>query len=77
MSATFWPQQVARLLKKSLGFEHELVDMKQSQIEEYLKARLNDVPLESFIGNLPARNVDDVQGASLEEQILEEEQEDL
>jgi hypothetical protein len=51
--------------------------MKQSQIEEYLKARLNDVPLESFIGNLPARNVDDVQGASLEEQILEEEQEDL
>lgn len=77
MSATFWPQQVARLLKKSLGFEHELVDMKQSQIEEYLKTRLNDVPLESFIGNLPARNVDDVQGASLEEQVLEEEQEDL
>ncbi len=53
MSATYWPQQVARLLRDTLGFEHELVHMKQSEIEGYLKEKLKLVPLESFIKNTP------------------------
>jgi hypothetical protein len=53
MSATYWPQQVARLLKDTLGFEHELIHMKQGEIEGYLREKLKLVPLESFIKNTP------------------------
>lgn len=50
MSAGYWPQQVARELKRALGFDHELINMKQSLIEPFLKRKLEKVPLESFIG---------------------------
>ncbi|MBZ0318444.1 MAG: CfrBI family restriction endonuclease [Anaerolineae bacterium] len=49
MSAGYWPQRVARTLHQILGFEHPLVIMEQADIGDYLKARLQDVPLESFI----------------------------
>ncbi len=50
MSAGYWPQQVARELNRVLGFEHKLVNMKQTQIEKFLERELSRVPLESFIG---------------------------
>ena len=54
MSATFWPQAVANLLKESLqGYEHELADMEPIMIEDYLRNKLKAVPIESFIKNLP------------------------
>lgn len=49
MSAGYWPQQVVHELNKSLGFKHELLDMASSNIENYLKKKLNSVPLEKFI----------------------------
>ncbi len=60
MSATYWPQQVARILKSALGFEHELVDMDQAKIEDYLREKLSTVPLESFIRNLPVNGLPEV-----------------
>lgn len=53
MSAAYWPQQVARLLKDTLGFEHKLVNMRHNEIEGYLKEKVQLVPLESFIRNMP------------------------
>lgn len=50
MSAGYWPQQVARELNRVLGFEHKLVNMKQTRIEKFLEHELSRVPLESFIG---------------------------
>jgi hypothetical protein len=50
MSASYWPQQVARELHRVLGFKHKLVNMKQTQIESYLRERLQQAPLEVFIG---------------------------
>ena len=35
MSASYWPQQVARVLHEALGFEHELVD--KAPLEEFIK----------------------------------------
>jgi len=49
MSAGYWPQQVARELNRVLGFEHELVDMERNNIEEFLKRKLSQVPLEDFL----------------------------
>lgn len=50
MSASYWPQQVARVLNQALGFEHALVDMPQGTIGDYLRDRLAQVPFEDFIG---------------------------
>jgi len=49
MSAGYWPQQVARELNRVVGFEHELVDMAQAQIGEFLERKMEQVPLEEFI----------------------------
>jgi hypothetical protein len=49
MSAGYWPQQVAQELHRVLGFEHQLVNMEQAHIEEFLRHELGQVPLEDFI----------------------------
>jgi hypothetical protein len=54
MSATFWPQVVAGLLREKLeGYNHELADMEQTKIEDYLRDKLKIVPIEGFIRSLP------------------------
>jgi len=50
MSAGYWPQQVARELSRVLGFKHELVNMKPTYIERFIKRKLRQAPLEEFIG---------------------------
>lgn len=57
MSATYWPQQVAGLLKNTLDYDHELVSMEQSNIEDYLKEKLKSIPLESFLNTLPTNDL--------------------
>lgn len=68
MSAAYWPQQVALLLKDALGFEHELVDMNQNKIEDYLKDKLTSAPLESFVGAIPVNNPLEIEQSSLSEE---------
>ncbi len=58
MSAALWPQVVARLLEEKLeGYRHELANMDQKMIEEYLRDKLRTVPVESFIRNLPVADL--------------------
>jgi hypothetical protein len=57
MSASYWPREVARLLKARLQFEHELASMKDGEVEDYLKERLRTVPIESFINTLPIEEI--------------------
>jgi hypothetical protein len=51
MSAGYWPQKVARTLNRILGFEHVLIEMEQDDIEDYLKQKLQEVSLASFLPN--------------------------
>ena len=53
MSGAYWPQEVAMILERRLGYKHPLVDMDQQAIEGYLKEALRNVPLESFIRYVP------------------------
>ena len=72
MSAAFWPQVVARLLEEKLeGYQHELANMEQKLIEEYLRAKLKTVPLDSFIRNLPVADL--IEQPELPLGLLEEE----
>jgi len=57
MSNAYWPKDIAVLLHRTLGFEHELLYMEQGEIETFLKAKLNDVPLEDFVKNLPLKDL--------------------
>lgn len=50
MSASYWPRQVAQVLHTLLGFKHRLVKMTDAQIESFLRAQIQKVPLEDFIG---------------------------
>jgi hypothetical protein len=50
MSAAYWPQEVARVLKRVLGFDHELVNMDHTRIGAYLGRKMRQVPLQDFIG---------------------------
>lgn len=50
MSASYWPKQVARVLHKSLGFNHPILAMDDGQIDVFLKEQMPSVPLHDFIG---------------------------
>ena len=57
MSASYWPQDVARRLNHLFGFEHELLSMHPSEIEDFLKTKLDEVPLMQFVRSLPVKDV--------------------
>lgn len=75
MSATYWPQEVARLLHSTFGFEHELIDMDQAKIGDYLKEKLGSVPLDNFIKTLPI-TVSEVEDTDFEEGEVANEEDD-
>lgn len=50
MSGGFLPQLVARELNRVLGYKHKLIDMNDEQIEDFLRQKLRQIPLEQFIG---------------------------
>lgn len=50
MSAGYWIKQVAQVLNDTLGFKHDLLHMKDNEIEKYLRKAIRKVPLEQFIG---------------------------
>ncbi|HMY72508.1 MAG TPA: hypothetical protein PLQ88_11800, partial [Blastocatellia bacterium] len=50
MSAGYWPQLVAQELHRVLGFKHELLKLKPAEVEPFLKRKLQQTPLENFIG---------------------------
>ena len=50
MSAGYWPRQVAQVLNRTLGFNHDLVRMNDSETEKYLRKAMKKIPLEEFIG---------------------------
>ena len=60
MSASYWPQEVAQELQKTLQFEHPLVNMPTKDIQNYLKQQLQHVPVEEFIQMVKDTNLEDV-----------------
>jgi hypothetical protein len=51
MSAGFWPQRVAKTLNRVLGYQSPLLQMDQSEVGDYLRAQMQQVPLETFIAS--------------------------
>jgi hypothetical protein len=49
MSMTYWPQDVAQILNRRMGFQHPLVDMHRSEVGSYLKETIESVPLADYL----------------------------
>ena len=60
MSAAYWPQQVAELLGNTFGFEHALIGMPETRIEEYLQEKLKTVSLENFVRNFRVNGLSEI-----------------
>jgi len=58
MSGGYWPQQVARTLNTVLGLKHPLVNMAESEIPDFLRTKLNEVPLGEFLNLADSSNVE-------------------
>jgi hypothetical protein len=49
MSLAYWPKQVAQVLKKRTGLRHELAELPNAKIGEYLAQHMRNVPLDAFV----------------------------
>lgn len=50
MNASYWPQEVAQLLHKTLGYKGPLVSMPQNEVGAYIEREMSRVPLNRLIG---------------------------
>jgi hypothetical protein len=50
MSMSYWPRQVARELKKVVGYSHKILTLSDEAFEDYIKREIQKVPLEKLIG---------------------------
>lgn len=71
MSASYWPQEVARELHNTVNFEHPLLHMPDNEIENYLREKLELAPIEQFIKLVKVKDLEqlDVQGTEPAEQV--------
>ena len=52
MSMSLWPKQVAAELHKKIGLSHELVNMADRDVPNYLHTKMSQLPLEDFISKV-------------------------
>lgn len=61
MSMQYWPRDLAQRLEARLGYKHELCDMSDGKIGDYLKAKLSTVPIEEFLVGMSVKVADDIE----------------
>ncbi|MFN3761721.1 MAG: CfrBI family restriction endonuclease [Anaerolineae bacterium] len=49
MSMSYWIRLLAQELKRQTGYHHELVSLPDERMEEYLRGRLAEVPIEQLV----------------------------
>lgn len=70
MSLAYWPKQVARVLARTVGLKHPLVDMPDAKIGQYLSEQIAAVPFELF---LPAGRINNAEEEEADENNTENE----
>ena len=58
MSMQYWPRDLAQRLERRLGYQHELGSMADDRINQYLRDKLANIPIEEFLIGI-SNNVDD------------------
>jgi hypothetical protein len=49
MSMGYWVRLLAQELERQTGYKHELAYIPDEDMEDYLKAKLAEVPIEQFV----------------------------
>lgn len=49
MSMSYWIRLLAQELQRQTGYRHELATLPDEQVEEYLRSRLAEVPIEQLV----------------------------
>lgn len=49
MSGSFWPLQVAKILKHTCGYDNKILHTSLNDMNEYLKQKIKDVPFEQIL----------------------------
>ena len=49
MSMSFWPVELVRILNQETEFEHDLLTMREDQIESYLRQQMQNISLQDFV----------------------------
>lgn len=52
MSASYWPYRLAQVLQEKLGFNHEILNVAEDELAQFLKAKIQQVPIENLIGQI-------------------------
>lgn len=60
MSASYWPLQLAAVLKRETGFEAEILRIPQDRVADYLRTKLRQVPFEEILRMSTAVTGDDL-----------------
>lgn len=67
MSMQYWPRQLAKLLRKRLGFRHVLADMPDGQVHTYLKDQLDQIAIQEFLTGVTVAQLAVPEAADAEE----------
>lgn len=57
MSMQYWPRNLAKRLGERLNIKHALQTMPDNKIRDYLNAKLVNMPVQDFLGNVPFSDV--------------------
>jgi hypothetical protein len=52
MSMQYWPRELAQKLGERLGFRHELQEMPDDQIKDYLAGKLKGIDVQDFLSGV-------------------------
>jgi hypothetical protein len=70
MSMRYWPRDIAMRLNERIGFEHELLALPDTQIEEYLRSSLANIPIQDFLTGVSVAELqDDAELPEVEQEI--------
>ncbi len=70
MSMQYWPRDLARRLNERLSIRHELQNMPDSEISDYLKKKLAAIPILDFLaGVTPYDPEQETESSEAEEEI--------
>lgn len=70
MSMQYWPRHLASKLGERLGIRHELQDMRDSEINDYLAEKLADIPILDFLAGVTPYDLEqETESSEAEEEI--------
>ncbi len=73
MSMQYWVRELSRRLRERCGIEHELQNLPDDEIEEYLRQKLNNIAVENFLSGVSIEVLTEAAEQEVEDACADEE----